>query len=328
VNGLPLLDLSTATPQAVVAALRSCGALRVRDPAVPASRCAQAVSDAAAFFARPQADKDALAIARSPHFRGYSQMHNARDWREQIHFGPEQACSRERESEREPWARLEGPNLWPEDAAWRDRMLAHLAAVDHLGQRLLSLVAQGLGLPAQTFADEHPPYLLMKLIAYHPQHQAQPLRPGVAAHLDFSWVTLTLQDETGGLEVMDPEGCWIPVDPVPGTWLVNVGELLQFATRGALVATPHRVLNRSSSRSRVSIPVFINPGLRVTVAPFDLPEAALHDTHRRPHVHHVLDPTAPRRAFVFGAAEWRRKGENRWCRLCAGASAGLAPQRG
>lgn len=321
---VPLLDLSTATPQAAVSALRQFGAVRVCDPSVPTARCEQALADAVAFFARPQADKDALAIAQSPHYRGYSRMHNARDWREQIHFGPEQPRSTESAS----WTRLEGPNLWPADPAWRDRMRAYLAAVDDLGQRLLSLVAQGLGLPADAFASEHPPYLLMKLIAYHPQADARPLRSGVAAHLDFSWVTLTLQDDTGGLEVMDPEGCWFPVHPVPGSWLVNVGELLQFATRGALVATPHRVLNPSSSRSRVSIPVFINPGLRARVAPLDLPELALPDTHGRPHVHHVLDPAAPRQAFVFGPAEWRRKGENRWCRLCTDASSDVVPPPG
>jgi isopenicillin N synthase-like dioxygenase len=323
-SALPVLDLSTATPHAVTAALRRHGALRVCDPSVPVARCEQALADAAAFFARPQAEKDALGIGGSPHFRGYSCMHNARDWREQIHFGPEQPCA----TEDVAWVRLEGPNRWPADAAWRDRMRAYLAAVEGLGHRLLSLVAQGLGLPAHAFASEHPPYLLMKLIGYHPQADAQPLRSGVAAHLDFSWITLTLQDDTGGLEVMEPDGRWIAVDPVPGTWLVNVGELLQFATRGALVATPHRVLNPSSTRSRVSIPVFINPGLRATVAPFDLPDVALHDTHSRPHVHHVLDPAAPPRPFVFGPAEWRRKGQNRWCRLCAGAPVAVTPQPG
>ena len=93
--------------------------------------------------------------------------------------------------------------------------------------------------------------------------------------------------------------------------------MLQFATRGACIATPHRVVNRSISRSRVSIPVFLNPGLAATVAPLGLPEAPPRAAPDGAHVHHVLDLAAPREAFVFGHAEWRRKGENRWCRLCA-----------
>lgn len=310
---LPLIDLSTANPREVLAAFRQRGAVLVRDASVPTARCQQALADAAAFFALPQAEKDALSMAGSPHFRGYSLMHTDRDWREQIHLGRECAAL----PAGEPGSALQGPNRWPADAAWRDRMLDYLDAVERVGQRLLSFVAQGLGLPADAFAGEQPPYLLMKLIGYHPQAAGAAVRPGVAAHLDFSWLTLTLQDDTGGLEVQDRDGRWIAVDPVPGCWLVNIGELLQFATRGACIATPHRVVNRSISRSRVSIPVFLNPGLAATVAPLDLPESPARPTPDGAHVHQVLDPAAPRRPFVFGHAEWRRKGENRWCRLCA-----------
>ena len=320
---LPALDLASASPQDVRAALQGFGAMLVRDPGVPASRCLEAIADAEAFFARPQLEKDALAIAHSPHFRGYSQMHNERDWREQIHFGREVAGG----AGGEQFGCLEGPNLWPGDVAWRERMLAYLAAVEGLGQRVLSLIAESLGLPAQAFASEHEPYLLMKLICYHAQPDAQRPRQGVAAHLDFSWVTLTLQDGTGGLEVQDPEGTWIPVVPVPGAWLVNIGELLQFATRGAFVATPHRVVNPSTQRSRISIPMFLNPGLRAMVAPLEVPEVALCAAEPLPHVHHVLDPAAPRTPFVFGEAEWRRKGQNVWCRQCCATTSRAARLR-
>jgi isopenicillin N synthase-like dioxygenase len=311
-TALPVLDLARATPRDVREALQQFGAMLVRDPSVPISRCEQALADSEAFFALPQAEKDALAIARSPHFRGYSHMHNERDWREQIHFGREVVNGAGSES----FVRLEGPNLWPGDAAWRERMLAYLAAVERVGQRLLALIAQSLGQPADVFVSEPAPYLLMKLIRYHAQPDAQRPRQGVAAHLDFSWVTLTLQDGTGGLEVQDPHGAWIPVAPVPGTWLVNLGELLQFATRGAFVATPHRVVNPSAQRSRISIPMFLNPGLRAMVAPLDVPDVALRAGPDKAHVHHVLDPAGPRTPFVFGEAEWRRKGENLWCRQC------------
>jgi hypothetical protein len=44
-------------------------------------------------------------------------------------------------------------------------------------------------------------------------------------------------------------------------------------------------------------------------------------------VHQLLDPAAPRKAFVFGHAEWRRKGENCWCRLCADTPLAATPGR-
>jgi isopenicillin N synthase-like dioxygenase len=326
-SDLPLLDLEAATPAMLCTAVQDTGCLQLRDPAVSTARCAQALADAAAFFALPQAAKDALDIRSSPHFRGYSTMHNERDWREQIHFGREDAAAAGA-----PFWRLQGPNRWPADRAWRDRMEQYLAAVEQVGTRLLAKLAQGLGLPADAFAGHGAAYLLMKLICYHAQPAEQAPRQGVAAHLDFSLVTLTMQDDTGGLEVQRPDGRWVSVPPTPGAWLVTIGELLQYATRNAFLATPHRVVNPSRVRSRHSIPVFLNPALTATVVPLSvLPRPAL-EVARQPHVHYVLDQQRPPAVVPFGPAEWRRKGENVWCEPCFAARTGVtslaAPSRG
>lgn len=53
-------------------------------------------------------------------------------------------------------------------------------------------------------------------------------RMGLGAHKDFSWVTLVLQDEVGGLEVLNSEGRWIDVPPREGTLVVNVGQVSFF----------------------------------------------------------------------------------------------------
>ena len=326
-SDLPLLDLATSAPAALCAALQEAGCLLLRDPAVPTARCEQALADAAAFFTLPQAAKDALDIRTSPHFRGYSTMHNERDWREQIHLAREDAVITGA-----PFWRLQGPNRWPADAAWRARMEQYLAAVEQVGTRLLGKLALGLGQPAKAFAGPDAPYLLMKLICYHAQPVEQAPRQGVAAHLDFSFVTLTMQDDTGGLEVQRPDGRWVPVPPTPGAWLVNIGELLQYATRNTFLATPHRVVNPSRVRSRHSIPVFLNPALTATVVPLPVTARPALDVAGRPHVHAVLDPTRPPAAVAFGPAEWRRKGENVWCEPCFAARAGItspaAPSRG
>lgn len=54
-------------------------------------------------------------------------------------------------------------------------------------------------------------------------------RMGLGAHKDFSWVTLVLQDEVGGLEVLNSEGKWIDVPPREGTLVVNVGQVSFFS---------------------------------------------------------------------------------------------------
>jgi isopenicillin N synthase-like dioxygenase len=318
---LPSLELSSVSPPQLVAALRQDGAVLVHDAGASVERCDRALADVAAFFASARATKQALAIERSPCFRGYSEMHNERDWREQLHFGRELPPA----AGDAPYWRLQGPNLWPADDAWRERMLEYMAHVERVGMRLLAAIGAAFGVAAEAWLGDSP-YVLMKHIAYHPQPGVDARRQGVAAHLDFSLVTLTLQDDVGGLEVQRPSGEWVAVPPVRGAWLVNVGELLQLVTGGHVVATPHRVVNPSVSRTRFSIPVFVNPSLttqlRRAVPPVARPP--------RPggHVHAVLSAEDEERGLGFGDGEWRRKGQNVWCAQCQGVAEEIAADRG
>ena len=312
---IPILDGHEIDPGDLCRALSETGCFRLLHPALPPERLAEVLDDARAFFDLPPAIKSALAIEHSQHFRGYSEMKNERDWREQLHLGAERAAL----GNEPPFLRLEGPNLWPPDTAWRDRILRYLSQVVEVGREVLANLCAGLGIKPSSFADKPglDPYLVMKLICYHPQPEIDGRRPGVAAHVDFSWITLTLQDDTGGLEIRVPDGQWIAVEPEPGTLLVHTGEILAFATQGRFCATPHRVINRLSDRSRLSIPIFLNPSLRTIVTPI---AGASTDPARRTidnsHVHRVLSPAEPGNSFLFGEAEWRRKGLNVWCTEC------------
>jgi isopenicillin N synthase-like dioxygenase len=313
---LPSFELASVSPADVVAALAQEGAVLMRDASVSVECCARALADVAGFFALPRAAKQELALERSSHFRGYSEMHNERDWREQLHLGPELPPV----AGDEPFWRLQGPNLWPADAAWRVRMLEYLAQVESAGTRLLGSIAAAFGLAAEVWLGDSP-YVLMKCIGYHPQPGAHARRQGVAAHLDFSLVTLTLQDDVGGLEVQRPSGEWVAVPPMRGTWLVNVGELLQFVTGGRLVATPHRVVNPSVSCSRFSIPVFVNPSLTTRLGRASPPVPS--PPRRGGHVHAVLSDDVEGPWLHFGEAEWRRKGQNVWCTRCEGGGGSM-----
>ena len=310
---IPVLNGDEIDPKELCHTLSEFGCFRIRHPILPPDRLAEVLEDARAFFDLPQALKSAIAIENSRHFRGYSEMKNERDWREQLHLGAE----REAIGDEPPFLRLEGPNLWPPDPDWRDRILRYLANVVDIGKEVLANVCAGLGIERNSFADKPglDPYLVMKLICYHPQPEIDRPRPGVAAHVDFSWITLTLEDNTGGLEIRVPEGRWIAVDPELGTLLVHVGEILAFATQGRFCATPHRVVNRLSDRSRLSIPIFLNHSLQTIVKPL-----AGASQHRRTtddsHVHRVLTPGESGSPFLFGTAEWRRKGLNVWCTEC------------
>ena len=320
---VPVFSSAALASRDVGRALRERGGFLL-SPSIDGRRWAEAVEAAHEFFALPAAVKATMAIERSPHFRGWSEMHNERDWREQIHFGRELSAAGD-EPTLPTFLRLEGPNLWPPDGRWRAVITAYLDAVAELGERLLACVAADLGLPASPFAGvSRSGYVLLKLIGYHPQSSAETPRPGVAAHVDFSWITITLQDSPG-LQVLPPGGSWVQVEAVPGSLWVHPGELLQVASGGAYPATPHRVINRSLDRTRVSLPLFLNPPLTGWVGPLvPVAEGArLEETTETSHVHRVLPSPASTEPFVFGEAEWRRKGRNGWCHACSPPSVEL-----
>ena len=311
---VPILSADGLAPGDVGRALRESGGF-VLHPSVDGELAARAVQAAHDFFALPPEVKATTAIERSPHYRGWSEMHNERDWREQIHLGRERPSP----GDDPTYLRLEGPNLWPPDARWRAVIGAYMDAVAELGERVLGCAAADLGLPADSFAGvARDGYRVLKLIAYHPQPTAQMQRPGVAAHVDFSWLTLTMQDSPG-LEIMRPDGGWVQVEPLPGSLWVHPGELLEVASGGAYTATPHRVINPSLDRTRVSLPSFLNPPLTGYVRPL-LPaarDAVAEASDAAVHVHRVIPPGAAVEPFHFGEAEWRRKGLNGWCHACA-----------
>jgi isopenicillin N synthase-like dioxygenase len=296
------------------------GAFYLADPPIATALSGQILEGARAFFDLPAEQKARVHISRSPHFRGYSELHNERDWREQIHFSLERPVAGEPSGNGPAYLRLQGPNLWPASLGeeWRTTALTFLDEVGALGRHLLELLALGLGLPVSAVLEQaqEAPYLLFKLINYHPRPANEPKRPGVAPHCDWSLLTILLQDDVGGLEVQTPAGEWIEVPPLPGTVVVNVGELLEVVTGGVLQATPHRVWNHSARRPRLSLPVFVNPPLPAIVAP-PLGERAgvSASPGREPngHVHRVLEPGRGREPFVFGESEWSRKGLGRWC---------------
>ncbi len=78
-------------------------------------------------------------------------------------------------------------------------------------------------------------------------------------------LTLLHQDRTGGLQAKNAAGRWIDVPPRPGTYVVNLGTVLQRWSRGRFRATPHRVLGRGEERT--SVPFFFEPAVDAVIEP-------------------------------------------------------------
>jgi len=85
-------------------------------------------------------------------------------------------------------------------------------------------------------------------------------------------MTFILQDAVPGLQVMS-EGKLVDVEPMPGAYVVNLGEMMQSATNGYLRATEHQVVSPPAGQQRISIAYFMNPRLDARFEPIDLPTA-------------------------------------------------------
>jgi isopenicillin N synthase-like dioxygenase len=148
-------------------------------------------------------------------------------------------------------------------------MTDYYEAVGACGGDLLSCVAVSLGLDQGFFRDKYRKRLQRTQIIYYPPHPtgAGDDQFGLAPHTDFGCITLLWQDDNGGLEVLERGSkTWIAARPVPGTLVVNVGDLLARWSNDRYASTPHRVINRSG-RERFSIATFYDPDFKAVIDP-------------------------------------------------------------
>ena len=150
---------------------------------------------------------------------------------------------------------LHGANRWP--AAMpelRERMTAYFDEMDDFAKSMLGLFALGLDLPEDRFEPYfRKPMMQLRLIHYPPQEPGDlGENIGLRPHTDSGAFTLLAQDPTGGLEIQTRDGDWILIPPLAGSYVVNLGEMMRVWTDGILLATPHRVVNRSG-KERYSI---------------------------------------------------------------------------
>jgi isopenicillin N synthase-like dioxygenase len=189
------------------------------------------------------------------------------DQKEGLYFGAELAADHPLVEAGTP---LHGPNLFPtEPDGFRQTVVEYMDALARLGHRLVEGLALGLGLNESHFADRctAEPLTLFRIFNYPPLRD--PALWSVGEHTDYGLLTILLQDDAGGLEVRS-RSRWIAAPPVPGSFVCNVGDMLDRMTRGLYRSTPHRVRNLAA-RDRLSCAFFFDPNFFARVQPIDLP---------------------------------------------------------
>jgi isopenicillin N synthase-like dioxygenase len=227
------------------------------------------------FFELPAADKQALDIGRSRHYRGYvgqgaEYTSGVPDLKESFEFGMEAAPPA---GPRQEWFDLYGGNQWPDEErlpGFRPVINDFLTAMTRVAAAVLTAMLRSLGQPA----DRRHGLLggelccFSRLIHYrHPDGFAgQATR--LARHTDSGMITIGLQNAPG-LEVELADGGWLPVDPPDDVFTVFPGELAEVWTGGYYRACAHRVRNAALRAERLSYASFILPDLRRGLAPID-----------------------------------------------------------
>jgi len=218
------------------------------------------------FFGRPDEEKAEIALARGGRaWRGWFPVGGeltggVPDNKEGLYFGAELGPGHPRVAAGTP---MHGPNLFPRrPAELGPVVLAYMQAMTAVGQAVLSAMAVGLGLRPSWFADEltADPLTLFRIFRYPAPAGPDDGRWSVGEHTDYGLLTVLGQDPSGGLQVRTPDGDgWVDALPRPGTFVCNLGDMLERLTGGRYRSTRHRVRNAGPG-DRLSFPFFLDPG--------------------------------------------------------------------
>lgn len=284
---VPVVDISSLrdgggparadTVRTIAAAAAKWGFFQVTEHGVPDALLDRVWDETRWFFALPRGDK--LAVARTKENpRGYYDREltkNKRDLKEVFDYGalPRPDLPEDHPDNR---AAVDGANQWPASPSFRDTMMEYLHACESLGLQLLGALCEGLGVEADAlrrhFDPAHTGFIRLN---YYPL--ADPLAPDEASHVtalgdmalhhhtDAGALTILLQDDVGGLQVLSDES-WHDVPPTPGAFVINVADMMQIWSNDRYRAALHRV-RPITGRARYSIPFFFNPSYETDCSP-------------------------------------------------------------
>lgn len=265
---IPVIDIGPlrdgSDPEGVAAALhrasREVGFIYVSNHGIPDGDLAAARETALGFFRQPDAGKRAVKV--SERHRGWLAAGGAKmgddarpDLKESFIWGYQDAEGHTPEDHP-----LRGANRWPAGPEFRAAAMRWFHGAHEVAHHLMRGFALGLGKPETFFLGGGGAPMSRASFVYYPPQPAEAgeAQFGVGPHTDFGVLTVLAQDDVGGLQVQALSGEWVAAPPIPGTLVVNVGDLLARWTNDEYRSTPHRVVN-ASGRERLSAVLAYDP---------------------------------------------------------------------
>ena len=272
---IPVISLQDATATLadnIRKAYASTGFAYLRDHAIPESVIDDLFQASQAFHALPLEQKMQIEINRW--HRGFIPINTSTNRTSSVAktTRPNQSESlmimHEVQADAESKAYLAGPNQWPSQLPQlKTAAVTYVETLSAVCLKLIVAIEIALAQPAGTLLQHfQSPTTFLRLLRYPVQPKEAGLF-GSAPHTDYGFLTLLAQDNTGGLQVKSPDGDWLDIPSIPGCLVLNAGDMLQRFSNGALLSTPHRVINTANCE-RYSIGFFFDPHVDTIVEPF------------------------------------------------------------
>ena len=239
------------------------GFIILKDHAVSHDLLARAYALSAEFFALPEEEKMQFRAGVDGQ-RGYTPFGTEHakdskvgDLKEFWHVGREFPQG-------SPLEDVYPPNLWPDrPAEFRKVFLRLFNALEEAGMVMLEALAPSLSVAPDYFRQMATDgNSILRLLHYPPVPEgANPAALRAAAHEDINLITILVAANGGGLELLNRDGEWLPVETDPDNLIVDAGDMLARVTNDVIPATTHRVVNPpgGANVSRYSMPFFMHP---------------------------------------------------------------------
>ncbi|KIV87542.1 hypothetical protein PV11_03081 [Exophiala sideris] len=292
---MPLIDFGAflhgdsavkkAVAEQITDAFKSSGFLYLENHDIPQKEVSLAFSESAQFFERSQSQKNELQWTTPDSNRGYvawgrEKVTQSADPEEIARLrasNPDLKESMEIGREGVPGL----PNQWPsrfdeQGKTFTTDMQQFFLTLKDLHIQVMRAIALGMGMDEHFFdnytdAGDNTLRLLHYPSVKKSLWKQNPSQVRAGAHSDYGSITLLFQDDIGGLEVKSPKGTWVRARPIPGTIVVNAGDLLQRWSNDIIKSTKHRVIQPPPKETdqdesedamvpaRYSIAYFCNP---------------------------------------------------------------------